>query len=474
MQLSSDDVAFVLGRNGTTKRKIARVAQCELELDSSGRLEMRGPAEARERAREYVEYVLAQRVGAVYMDLKTKRGDMSLMEVPTECIGYVTGKNGVALRSHEDEFGTLMFFVRDVSQKAKDDEVRGVGIHDKTLAIFGSRRDRAGAMLKVMSAIEHKLPNHYTIAGARLRPEVLDHLLELFTGDGADFQVKEDEIVESEFSYALGRNGTTRKKLAAAAHCVLQYIGRCVVFAGTEREVRLGNDYLRWLMEQRTGAPHVAPSLRDDCTPLDLPSRVIGFVTGPHGATLREIEAATNTFIFTDGDKSERAKDQELLLIFSADAGARRVAADYVHQRVAQKDQLDRGGGGGDRGRSSGDRGGDRGGYGAPPHGYGAPPPHHAYGAPPPHAYGYPPPQAYGAPPGYGAPPPPYGYPAPYGRGQSPPRRRSRSPRRDRSRSRSPRRDYGRRSPPPRYDDRRGGQSSSSRRRSHSRDRSLR
>jgi NAD kinase len=32
MKLTSDDVAFVLGRNGTTKRKIARVADCQLEL----------------------------------------------------------------------------------------------------------------------------------------------------------------------------------------------------------------------------------------------------------------------------------------------------------------------------------------------------------------------------------------------------------------------------------------------------------
>jgi hypothetical protein len=407
------------------------------------------------------------------MDLSVKRDDMSIMEVPTECIGYITGKGGVALRSHEDEFGTLMFFVRSNDLKARDEESR-TGIHDKTLAIFGGRAERCGAMLKVMSAIEHKLPNFYITSGARLKPEAIDHLLDTFTGPGVDFQVKDEEIAESEFSYALGRNGATRKKLASAAHCVLQYVGRCAVFAGTERQVRLATDYLRWLMEQRTGSPRVAVALRDDVTAVELPARVIGFVTGAHGQTLREIEQATGTFIFTDTDRGDRPKDVEQLLIFGADANSRREAENYVHMRVGQKDQADRyGRGGGGGGGGGGDRGG-------PPHGYGGPPPPYGYGMPP---YGGPPPGYYG----YGMPPQGY-YPPPQGyggggggRGGSPPRRhRSRSRERNdrggrggRSRSRSPRRDdyRDRRSPRRDYDDRR---SRGHHRRSRSRDRSLR
>jgi hypothetical protein len=423
------------------------------------------------------------------MDLSSKRDDLSIMEVPSECIGYITGKAGVALRSHEDEFGTLMFFVRSDTLKGTPEDESRTGIHDKTLAIFGGRAERCGAMLKVMSAIEHKLPNHYITSEARLKPDVLDTLLDAFTGNGVDFQVKDEEIVESEFSYALGRNGATRKKLASAAHCVLQYIGRCAVFAGTERQVRLANDYLRWLMEQRTGSPRVAVQLRDDVTAVELPARVIGFVTGSHGHTLREIEQATGTFIFTDTDRGERPKDVELLLIFSADAQSRREAENYVHMRVGQKDQVDRyggrgggSGGGGGGGGGGGDRGGGHhgghGGHGGPPHAYGAP---YGYGMPP-HGYGGPPPGYYG----YGMPPPGYypqqGYGGGYGggghgggRGGSPPRRhRSRSRERDhggRSRSRSPRRDdrRDRRSPRRDHDDRR-----SRHHRSRSRERSLR
>ncbi len=36
-----------------------------------------------------------------------------------------------------------------------------------------------------------------------------------------------------EFSYALGKDGSTRKKLAKAAHCLMEYVGEFAVMSGT-------------------------------------------------------------------------------------------------------------------------------------------------------------------------------------------------------------------------------------------------
>ena len=41
------------------------------------------------------------------------RDDVSVFSVPRECVGYVTGRGGSALRSIEEEFGALMIFVKD-------------------------------------------------------------------------------------------------------------------------------------------------------------------------------------------------------------------------------------------------------------------------------------------------------------------------------------------------------------------------
>jgi hypothetical protein len=52
------------------------------------------------------------------------------------------GRGGTVLRSMEEEWGTLMFFAKtkDEAGDAKEGEI---------LAIFGSRRGRRGAELKV-------------------------------------------------------------------------------------------------------------------------------------------------------------------------------------------------------------------------------------------------------------------------------------------------------------------------------------
>jgi hypothetical protein len=54
------------------------------------------------------------------------------------------------LRNLEEEWGTLMFFAKDKKGSSGSDVER--------LAIFGKRRARRGAELKVMSAVEHKIP----------------------------------------------------------------------------------------------------------------------------------------------------------------------------------------------------------------------------------------------------------------------------------------------------------------------------
>lgn len=56
--------------------------------------------------------MLAQRVGAVTIDFSDPRPDLSVVEVPEDCVGYVMGKQGTTLRGMEDEWGTLMFFAK--------------------------------------------------------------------------------------------------------------------------------------------------------------------------------------------------------------------------------------------------------------------------------------------------------------------------------------------------------------------------
>ena len=56
LKITNDDAAFVLGKNGKTKEKIARVSGAELDLfEHSLMLEIRGTDEERKRAKKCVD-----------------------------------------------------------------------------------------------------------------------------------------------------------------------------------------------------------------------------------------------------------------------------------------------------------------------------------------------------------------------------------------------------------------------------------
>ncbi|KAJ8605904.1 hypothetical protein CTAYLR_004198 [Chrysophaeum taylorii] len=306
LRVDKDDAAFILGRGGSTKRKISRVAGADIELDEVQlTITMTGTAKQCDRAADYVDFVKQQRVGPVTISLDSRRDDFTAYRVPEDCIGFVMGRNGQTLRSMEEEWGVLMFFAKT--------KLAGRSDATESLCIFGPLHARRGAEIKVMSAVEHKHPGFCVSSRNELRE------LERVPGDEDAEGWGTDTVLLSEenYSYALGSKGSTRKKLATASGCILEYVGRLACVCGYKRERRRGKDYLRWLLEQRTGQSSVQnPRDRDDCLVLKIPSQSIAFITGHRGESLRDIERESGTFCFTDGDRADR-KDTENLLIFS-------------------------------------------------------------------------------------------------------------------------------------------------------------
>mmetsp|Transcript_54219 Transcript_54219/g.101699 ORF Transcript_54219/g.101699 Transcript_54219/m.101699 type:complete len:121 (-) Transcript_54219:5-367(-) len=66
LKITDDDAAFILGKGGKTKEKIARVSGADIELfERDLILEIRGSKVQRRRAKKYCEGVMAQRTGPV-------------------------------------------------------------------------------------------------------------------------------------------------------------------------------------------------------------------------------------------------------------------------------------------------------------------------------------------------------------------------------------------------------------------------
>ena len=115
-----------------------------------------------------------------------------------------------------------------------------------------------------MSAVEHKHPGYCVNSRGELRE------IKRVDGDDDDDDGWECDtmlLTEENFSYALGAQGSTRRKLATAAGCILEYVGRVACMAGYKKERRRAREYLTWLIDQRRG-PVAVPDARDrdDCT----------------------------------------------------------------------------------------------------------------------------------------------------------------------------------------------------------------
>jgi rRNA processing protein Krr1/Pno1 len=315
MSLEQEEIAYVFGRMGSTKDKLGRVSGTHIELRGSGLL-IEGKSDRIEKAKKYVSILLAQRHGIVDVDPAEHPDDLTLMQIPTDCKGFVTGRNGATLRQIERESATLMTFCRT----EKDNE---------PLAIFGTRRGRLYAQLKIMSIVEGK-HEHWFAGEDGEKPDV--NIIDADLADD-DWGVSWLKLRSDMVGYALGRGGETRIKLEIASGCIIQYIGLWAAFAGNKAQQERGKTYLTWLLEQQNGHVVNPGQDRNDVKILWVPEDSVGYVTGVKAKTLRNLETKTGTFCFFDKSnlRNMGRKTKEEMLIFSWKKEQREAAAEEVY-----------------------------------------------------------------------------------------------------------------------------------------------
>eukprot|EP00439_Symbiodinium_sp_Y106_P052659 s3420_g7.t1 len=315
MTFQDDELSYALGKQGGTRKKLEKASGAVVQYVGQVAL-FSGEKHLRKKAKEYMKWLFDQLEGPVYVNGWEDRDDCTVVDVPSECIGYVTGARRAALGNMEEEWGTLMFFMNKEAQNGGGKGARGGRGTSEQLAIFGARRSRRGAELKIMSAVETKSPGVFTRG---VREKFSDE-----RGFATDrFVLKDDEL-----SYALGKEGATRKKLELASGSILQYVGHVAFIAGDLKERKRCKQFIDWLLAQRRGSVTVSDVAdREDCTEMHIPENCKGWVTGNRGSELRRVEQATGTFMFMALDRH----GEERLLIFSANSGSKTADGGRMH-----------------------------------------------------------------------------------------------------------------------------------------------
>jgi hypothetical protein len=117
-------------QGGRTKEKIARVAGSRMDMserNGQSKLEIRGTAQQRRKTMKYVKCVMAQRVGPVHVEDDDQDDDLTLAEVPTECVGFVTGKQVCTQEAH-CAYGNSRSSGQARSEHSRSPAVRGDGV----------------------------------------------------------------------------------------------------------------------------------------------------------------------------------------------------------------------------------------------------------------------------------------------------------------------------------------------------------
>jgi len=327
------EISYALGKQGGTRKKLERSSGAIVQYVGMVAV-VSGSKPERCRVREYMKWLFQQLEGPVYVSGWEDREDCTVVDIPSDCIGYITGNRRATLGLMEEEWGTLMFFMNETDSGRNRDRT-------ERLAIFGPERPRRGSELKVMSGIETKSPGFFTRG---IREKMSDR-----KGFDTDRLIFRDD----ELSYALGKDGATRKKLELASGAILQYVGHAAFIAGTLKERKRCKDFVNWLLQQRRGSVTVGDvSRRDDVAEIKIPENCKGWVAGNRGEELRRMERETGTFMFMAND----TRGDERLLIFSVNQGTktghggRRHAERLVNEMIDEKlrDDMNRRG----RGRS--------------------------------------------------------------------------------------------------------------------------
>ena len=151
---------YRLGRNGSTKSRLAMFTSARLEIDPrEGTVEIIGNEAQRKLSRLCIEITLQQQNnGRITADLDAieRRDDVTIYDVPGDAVAFLLGAKGAALRGMETKHCTFMFFDNDSTRNGK-----------KRLYILGDSTARKDALRD--QAVHYKLSGNRSLASWRER-----------------------------------------------------------------------------------------------------------------------------------------------------------------------------------------------------------------------------------------------------------------------------------------------------------------
>eukprot|EP00468_Gymnochlora_sp_CCMP2014_P007747 CAMPEP_0167746224 /NCGR_PEP_ID=MMETSP0110_2-20121227/3593_1 /TAXON_ID=629695 /ORGANISM="Gymnochlora sp., Strain CCMP2014" /LENGTH=537 /DNA_ID=CAMNT_0007630963 /DNA_START=174 /DNA_END=1783 /DNA_ORIENTATION=- len=311
-----ESAPYLYGREGTTLRKIAFASQCDILMAEEGKdICIAGEPENRDAAKHYIKALSMQREGKIRYNRQEveNRNDVTIMEIEDRHKGFIVGARGRTLRGVEAAAKSLMFFAQIDNEPSNN-----------LFILSTNHLRRRAAELMILSMIDSK----HGVLGQAERPIVQvireeedkkqEHcilnlrVLKRLNGDTdpPGFEIDYMHLPPNCVQYLMGAGGSTKRKVAFASGCVLEFFRRSAFIFGAKH----GRDLCKFMIEgmislQRNRRSNDSRIITNSSVSVDLspitdyativiPDGIAGIAAGRGGASFRAVERITETYIF--------------------------------------------------------------------------------------------------------------------------------------------------------------------------------
>mmetsp|Transcript_38349 Transcript_38349/g.109573 ORF Transcript_38349/g.109573 Transcript_38349/m.109573 type:complete len:702 (+) Transcript_38349:298-2403(+) len=252
-----EEVLLLLGQHGYRRNLVCRLSQAGVDIRSPNSprpyVTVSGPDASRERAKWYIEQLLAQvrcridgspteLTNTIDMAVIRKRTDVTVATLPRNSLGFVCGKKRQNMQSIEETFDVLVFFVTVVGYDPSRLVEEQLGhtldglprppvdspLEHTNALIVGRTRNRIAALLTIMGATAAIMPDYYVVDGY-----------------GKNRFSDAPGMAVDEYCIAEGSPSIHSTYLHRVARLMITCMGNGLYFiAGTPDERRRGKEYL--------------------------------------------------------------------------------------------------------------------------------------------------------------------------------------------------------------------------------------
>lgn len=341
--LSEEEISLIKAKFGTNLMLLRHAAAALLQLSAdSTKLIVKGPESNATNVKHFLRIMVERRnLESAPIDTQCIHADMkSILDIPSDCVAFISGYKNSNLRNLEEEFGTLLFIQPQMSSSSaastssSDSASASISqsaapTETQCLYILGPTKNRVGTLLRIMSQMSVMHSSSFLDGDASA-----NKIVAMFSKMFPTLRWSVMSLTPKVMGFFIGRDGNLIRKISRASNCAIEAFKGDIVCIGPKEPLRRALNYIEILKAQQSRQRKVEVNQnRNDITVIIVNGEP-SWLIGEKGLGLREVERQTKTFIFV-----EKKLSYFMINILGYDASLRSKAKTIVKEMISEREE---------------------------------------------------------------------------------------------------------------------------------------